>query len=543
MNYADSVSPKKTKQTEKTLGKDEVKNNAGGYVFQASIWTQLQRFLMIGTEGGSYYVGEQKLTKENAEVLVKCLKEDGLKVVEMIEEILSAGRAPKVEPCIFALAMAMTPSFSDLKTRLQAKSVVSSTLRIGTHIKLFAKYIKTLRGFGRAIRSAIAGYYHKKDPHYLALDLIKYANRHGFSNRDILLLGRVKPADEKANAVMRWAVGDPNRNQKDKTKGYDLAVGVASELPDIITGYDLLRTDKKDVSNANIIRQYRLPREAIPTELLNDPQIWRAMLPDMPYNALIRNLGKLGSLGIINVFSDGDTADIVKKITNETSIKKSRIHPLKIYMAMKVYKMGKGIKGNLEWAVSESIIDALEVAFYLAFDNVEQTRMRILQGVDVSSSMWFDSNMQQGVKAAEAAAVLAKVTSTQEKNVHTMAFSDELRVLSGRTLGEIESNMKKMTFGRTDCALPMLYAIEHKIIVDLFVIYTDNETWSGNIKPSQALEQYRREMNAPLAKLAVVAFTSTGFTIADPDDPGMLDIAGFDPAIPTILREFSLGNI
>jgi trove domain protein len=35
--------------------------------------------------------------------------------------------------------------------------------------------------------------------------------------------------------------------------------------------------------------------------------------------------------------------------------------------------------------------------------------------------------------------------------------------------------------------------------------------------------------------------TSTGFSIADPDDAGMLDVAGFDHAVPNLISEFSRG--
>lgn len=50
-------------------------------------------------------------------------------------------------------------------------------------------------------------------------------------------------------------------------------------------------------------------------------------------------------------------------------------------------------------------------------------------------------------------------------------------------------------------------------------------------------------MNIPDAKLVVMGMASTGFTIADPTDPGMLDICGFDSAVPELLKEFVLGNI
>jgi len=41
------------------------------------------------------------------------------------------------------------------------------------------------------------------------------------------------------------------------------------------------------------------------------------------------------------------------------------------------------------------------------------------------------------------------------------------------------------------------------------------------------------------AKLVVIGIVSNGFTIADPDDAGMLDVVGFDTATPSIIADFA----
>ena len=101
-----------------------------------------------------------------------------------------------------------------------------------------------------------------------------------------------------------------------------------------------------------------------------------------------------------------------------------------------------------------------------------------------------------------------------------------------------------LDFGATDCALPMLDALEKKIPVDCFVILTDSETWAGPVHPAEALRKYRQEMGIP-AKLVVVAMVSNGFTIADPADPadaGMLDVVGFDSAAPALIADFAMSE-
>lgn len=78
--------------------------------------------------------------------------------------------------------------------------------------------------------------------------------------------------------------------------------------------------------------------------------------------------------------------------------------------------------------------------------------------------------------------------------------------------------------------------------VDVYSVWTDNETWCGITKPHTALQRYREKMGID-AKLVVCGCTATEFTIADPMDPGMLDIVGFDSAVSQLIDEFSIGAI
>jgi 60 kDa SS-A/Ro ribonucleoprotein len=105
-------------------------------------------------------------------------------------------------------------------------------------------------------------------------------------------------------------------------------------------------------------------------------------------------------------------------------------------------------------------------------------------------------------------------------------------------LDDVIKKTDGLPFGGTDCALPMLWAADNKVPVDIFCVYTDSETWAGEIHPSQALQRYRQKMGIG-AKLVVIAMTSNGFTIADPNDAGMLDVVGFDPTTPAVIADFA----
>ena len=95
-----------TPQTEPLPG--QAQNSAGGYAYPVSDETWLARFLILGSEGGSYYAGERQLTQENAQAVIRLLQSDTEKGLDLICEISKSGRAPRNTPALFALALAVT---------------------------------------------------------------------------------------------------------------------------------------------------------------------------------------------------------------------------------------------------------------------------------------------------------------------------------------------------------------------------------------------------------------------------------------------------
>jgi 60 kDa SS-A/Ro ribonucleoprotein len=142
---------------------------------------------------------------------------------------------------------------------------------------------------------------------------------------------------------------------------------------------------------------------------------------------------------------------------------------------------------------------------------------------------------------------MAMVTAKTEPNYLIKGFSHDLvdiPINKSVSVSQVANIMSRSPMGSTDCALPITYATKHRIPVDTFIVYTDNETNQGygSVQPAQALDIYRQKMGRD-ARLIVAAFTASNFTIADPRDRGMLDIVGFDSAAPELIREFTLGNV
>jgi 60 kDa SS-A/Ro ribonucleoprotein len=286
------------------------------------------------------------------------------------------------------------------------------------------------------------------------------------------------------------------------------------------------------------ILRYGIVREQIPTEHLNSLAVWEALLEKMPMEAMLRNLAKMSSIGLLK---GKNLNTVVDRLADENIVKKSKFHPLKVLAAWKTYSQGHGEKGNLSWKPEKLIEDALQnVTFYHAFKTIVPSGKRLLLGLDVSGSMTWEVGFG-GFDARTISAVMAMATVRTE-TCKTMAFSNtfmELNLKPDDNLYQVTQKISGLPFSSTDCSLPMVWALKNNIPVDCFVIYTDSETNTGH-SPKRALDEYRQKMGIE-AKQIVVGITATNVTVADPNDPLTMDVAGFDAGCPAAISAFSKG--
>jgi len=444
------------------LNPEQVMNSAGGYTWAVDDWTRLDRFLILGTEGGTYYASQQALTFENAQAVARCVDGDGKRVVQRVVEISQGGRAPKNDPALFALALCA--GLGDDETRQSALAALPNVARIGTHLFHFMAYVEQFRGWGRGLRRAVAKWYTAMPAERLAYQAIKYRQRDGWSHRDAL------------------------------------------------------RTQEAEI--IDLVRNYKLPWEAVPTEWLGSQAVWEALLPDLPLTALLRNLGRMTANGAIAKKSE-NALMVAQRLTDADALQKARIHPVAILAALTTYGNGKGARGSLSWEPVNRIEKALDEAFYLSFRNVTPTGKRMLLALDVSGSMSLGAIAGvPGLTPRIGSAAMALITAATEPQHTIVAFSHEMVRLNISPKESLKTAIKavsELPFGGTDCALPMQWALENGVEADAFVIYTDNETWFGNQHPVQALQTYRERTGIP-AKLIVVGMVANQFTIADPND-------------------------
>lgn len=533
----DPLATVSTRRTPQSLRADsrQVPNSAGGYTFQVDDLTRLRRFLTLGVDGGTYYVGERELARENAPIVIDRAATHGSQLVDEIVAISEAGRAPRQNPCLFALAVcASVPGYTDERAvRTKALNALPRVARTGTHLFQFLSYAKQFRGWGRGLRRAVSGWYLDKSVEDAAYQAVKYRQRGGWSHRDVLRLAHPKPDSNARDQLFAWAVG-----------------GVIEDLDvPVIEGFERAQSASSAAEVKRIVESFPVSWEMIPDTFINDPGVWEALLAKgMPQTALMRQLPRLTRLGLLSPLGQW-AKPVAAQLSDNTRLRKARVHPINVLVAARTYASGRSMRGESTWKPSRPIVDALDAAFYRAFETVEPANKRTLLALDVSGSMGLPPIGNLGITPREASAALALVTAATEPSYEIVGFTGgdyrrgqvhPLAISPRQRLDDVIKYTASLPFGGTDCAQPMLYAMALKLPIDTFVIYTDNETWAGQMHPHQALRKYRERMGID-AKLVVVGMTSTQFSIADPSDPGMLDIAGFDSAVPNLITDFSRG--
>ena len=556
------VHEEETPQTQPVFKrKDEMQQNqAGGYSFKMTDWDAFDRFLLCGTEGGTYYVGEKDLTLEMATATKRVIQTDGIRLVNHVSHISFEGRAPSNDEAIFILAMAIT--YGNGKTKEEAFKVIPSVIRTGTHMLHFASFIDSMRGWGAGLRKAIQKWYLNRPVDLLVFQILKYRQRDKWSQRDILRKVHPRPKSQEMSAVF-WFTCNHLLKVEEDTKNliksnpdrFEEFMGfvVPKDVPERIRQYIRLQAEDDDREVAKILKSHSwMGHEMVRTEHRKSNAVNRELLYNMPLTATIRNLRNMTKNGVLVPLSDM-VEDIARRIEDQDLIIRQRVHPFQVLKAINAYDP----KCVPWWKTKDDdyspiprIQQALENAYVKAFRNVQPIDKRVYIAVDISGSMSSSISSSRSNRKTDsleiscymAAACLAQVIARSASRHVLYAFDTKMielpAIRASNSFSTVLKNMGEWQGGGTDVALPMLDAMEHNLEVDAFIILTDGQFWAGDMHPFQALKKYRKHSGINAKLLSIIMCSDYKTTVADPEDPGMLDISGMDASVPQVIHEF-----
>lgn len=523
---------------------DMVRNDAGGYAFQATDEQRLQRLLELGTASGTYYVGERELTIENAEVAKRLIARDGRYVVD---QVVAARQKPQLKGTtdaqlfVFSLCCAVgvngfiePDSERHTATRSYAFSRFNEVIWTASHLLQFMGMIQAWRSVnGRGLQTAVANWYNGRKPEKLALQLIKYRQRDGYTHQDVARLLHIKPESQTVNALLRWAA------RGDKSS-LDVQFGSDREAVAIIEAFEEVQAEGCTLARATeLILRHDLPWEAIPQKWLNEPVLWGALLPTLQYTALRRNLNRMTAIGFLKPLSP-ETRYVVDFLTDRDKIRESKQHPIALLEISKIYEQGYGIeamrrKNALSWTPVPAVTEALSEAFIMAYDTIEPDDEPMLVGLDMSGSMGATIYGIHTLHAYEAATAMGLYWLKAHRNTHVIGFSDHLQDLGLHAGMSVVDAIAKVNRRRapsgTDCSLPLQWLLQNDPTISRLVTVTDSESWAGSMHTSEASAQMKR-LN-PAFRSANIQTTASGTTLNDPTHNWEFEVAGFNADVPT----------
>ncbi|XP_061167369.1 RNA-binding protein RO60-like [Saccostrea echinata] len=573
------VNPKECQGQDIRISPYQIKNKAGGYVYETDLKTQLARFLLLGSSKLFYQTESMDFTSQDF-TCISILIHDGFgkKVVEFIKHFSEEGRAYRQESLLFALAVCCKSN--DLETKRAGYNALQSVCRIPSHLFLFIDYCKEIseenhssKGWGRQHRKAVSNWYinfgmEESKLILLAQYLSKYKKRYGWTHRDIIRLAHPKVSE--TNPALKYLImvavkgkrfADSSDFMKNERKKPDF---VTSFLAEIIKYFDKVENAKKskDVNTiVELILRFKLVREHIPTCFLNEKEVWKALIKHMPMTAMMRNLGKMSSLNLFRTKRDSvneisfEEQIITDKLKNRELICKARIHPYAYFVALSKYNQGLAMNVNLSWPVCPHIADALEEGFYISFINVTPTKKHFLLALDVTSDMHLTAKKCEvdthSLSALDAAIFMIVLTTRTESFSETILFSDDkylpISVNSNDTFHDLKQNVCKKISGykssTSDVSLPFKYAIERRRLADVFVIFTNSDKSLGSVHPAQAVQFYRESSGKKDARLIVCEMGSSKHSVGDIEDRYTLTVSGFDSNVPKLINDFAQGII
>lgn len=515
-----------------------VRNNAGGYTFEKNLWERLEDFIILGTNGGTYYLGEDRLTADNAASVFEAVKVDGVRAVQLATEISTARppRAPKNRGALFVLAAAA--SFGNAATKQQVKGNLAKVARTTNDLSIFFGYWKNLgdKKTGRAMRSALGSFF-LGDVDRVAWKALKARQRktpqgEALALRDVLRIAHPKATTPEQRALFGWLAGNVSDDD-------------ARSQIQAIDDFLVAKAVKNAREAVQVVSERKVPWEFLPDHVLGDARVWEHLAGTVGMTALIRNLARMTQVGALKPFG-GANGVVVDRLTSADAIRQARIHPMTAYLALKVYGSGRAQPNSLApirtWSPVSAIMDALETTYELSFGNVEPSGRKLLIAVDSSGSMTWGNVTVGGSPIGstyEVANTMAVILNRIEgHNVHVIDVDTSVhasKVTARTNLREIAN--WRPSGGGTNLSLPFEYAERNQMAVDGFVVLTDNETWASPWShPSEALESYRRKVVQ--SKVVVASMTATGHSIADPQAEGVLNIGGLDASLPMVVSNY-----
>jgi|LNFM01.1.fsa_nt_gb 60 kDa SS-A/Ro ribonucleoprotein len=260
--------------------------------------------------------------------------------------------------------------------------------------------------------------------------------------------------------------------------------------------------------------------------------VWDAVLPQMGYMALLRNLRNMLQAGV-------DPEPLAKRLSDPREVAKSKQLPFRFYTAHKMLVDAGLLKGK-----NAVVASALETALEHAASALPRLTGVTVIASDNSGSMSSPVSAKSIVTHQAAANMLAAIAQRVSDDGHVIVFGESARLVPVTVSDSILTAMSKQAstnVGHATNAHKVLEVmLEKKIVADRLVLFSDMQCYSSSGGPetfSGAVAKYRSTLNPKLV-VHSVDLAGYGTSTLSSADPRVNLVSGFSEKIMRTVVEF-----
>lgn len=528
---------------------------------------RLRRFLRTGLEGSRYQAGGvgaagAKFSSESAPTLHALV--EGTMAPVVLQELLrlvdnTDENSPRQAACpeAIAYALALCAASDHRPTKAAAYTAFPQICKCPAQLFAVTRYLEEVSegtGWGRAHRRAVSRWYTATEgsgARQLAAQTTRVVRRHRWTHTDLLRLAHVRPPQHRPGVavVLRYlARGLPAAakmvEEKEAEGG---SIEEAREALAYLQAVHEVRHTKDEQVAARLLEEHQLALEHVPSHLLRSKEVWLCLVRRLPLDELVAHVPRLSRGGLL---ARGPLVGALReRLRSASEQSPPRLGPLETYALKRSLEAGrpKHHHHHHHRSSSHQLDDVVAALHEHSFKAVSPTGKRYLVAVDVRGPMTHGRTRGlDGLTPAEVSALMLQALVRTGDAVTAVAFSARgltpLDVDGQMSLADISRRMRETPMGAVDVSLPLRWAREQKHLFDLVLVCTDNQTQSWSIHPAQALKEYRESCSLPDTRFIVCAMCSQGFSLAPPDELGMLDMAGCDSHTLQLIQDFAKGD-
>ncbi len=422
----------------------DLKNREGYPAYKRPLEEQYLQTLLTNTLSNTFYADKNELFQETVFVHDQMLQVNSEFVAKALPFARQKG-CMRLQPVFGLTKLAQTH-------KELFKEIFPQVILIPSDLQDFMTILEgSGRGQGgRAVKNTIAKWLNQNLSEYWA---IKYNGKgRGFSLADIIQTIHPVPDSEQIGMLFKYLISGECGFQDGK-----------------IYAYEQLKKAETLAEQIHWIREGQLPHEVVTGVCKMTPELWNALVPEMPVFALIRNLNVLDRAGVL----DTNRNLIERKLTDREVLRKSKILPFRFLNAFNAIEKA--------WAK-----DVLRQAVEMTFDGLPEIPGKTAVFLDISGSM---NGEYLRIGSVFALALFKKTKGNGVFWLFDNAVHDPKASLHDSILTQAERITAQ---GGTDTGAPVR-ALRTR--VDNIIIITDEQQNSGSPFYKE-LVNYRKKYNA-----------------------------------------------